>query len=61
MIFNLVEKTHGPWLGRVWRSEEMTAEEAESRNRQISVMQWEPSQFQENDNDNAAPRKLPSR
>lgn len=44
MLFNLVEKTAGPWRGKVWRSEEMTAEEAESRNGKIEVMKWEPAE-----------------
>jgi phage tail tape-measure protein len=44
VIFNLVEKTHGPWRGRVWRSEEMSPEEARNRNEKIAVMQWEPQQ-----------------
>lgn len=42
MMFALVEKTRGPWLGRVWRCEDMTADEADCRNAKISVMQWEP-------------------
>lgn len=41
MMFKLVEKTRGPHWGRVWRCEEMTPAEAEKRNSQISVMQWE--------------------
>lgn len=44
MIFKLVEKTHGPWMGRVWRCEEMTEQEAQERNLKISVMQWEKSE-----------------
>jgi len=44
MLFNLVEKTAGPWHGKVWRAEEMTAEEAESRNGKIEVMKWEPAE-----------------
>ena len=42
MIFNLVEKTHGPWNGRVWRSEEMSPDDARNRNSRMAVMQWEP-------------------
>jgi len=41
MMFRLVEKTSGPWMGRVWRCEEMTQQEADKRNAQIAVMQWE--------------------
>ena len=51
MIFRLIEKTSGPWLGRVWRCEEMTQPEADARNAKISVMQWEI--FSEN-SDNAS-------
>lgn len=42
-LYNLVEKTNGPWFGNVWRSEEMTDEEAFARNSRIYVMQWEPA------------------
>lgn len=44
MLFNLVEKTSGPWHGKVWRSEEMEPAEAERRNGQIEVMKWEPAE-----------------
>jgi hypothetical protein len=46
MMFKLVEKTCGPWHGKVWRSEEMTAEDAASRNGKIEVMKWEPADKQ---------------
>lgn len=42
MIFNLAEKTSGPWNGNIWRSEEMSEREAAERNARISTMQWEP-------------------
>ena len=44
MLFNLIEKTAGPWHGMVLRSEEMTAEEAQQRNAKMSglVIAWEP-------------------
>ena len=42
MMFKLVEKTSGPWMGRVWRCEEMTQREADERNAKIGVMKWEP-------------------
>ena len=42
MMFKLVEKTIGPWMDSVWRCEEMTQQEANRRNAQIGVMQWEP-------------------
>jgi len=42
MMFKLVEKTRGPWMGRVWRCEEMTQDSADARNAKIEVMQWEP-------------------
>lgn len=42
MRFKLVEKTEGPWLGRVWRTAEMTREEADTINAKIEVMKWEP-------------------
>lgn len=41
MMFKLVEKTSGPWMGRVWRCEEMTQQEADERNEKIAVMKWE--------------------
>ncbi len=41
MLFNLIEKTAGPWNGKVWRSEEMTQEEADRRNAEMQVIQWE--------------------
>lgn len=41
MLFALVEKTAGPWHGKVWRCEEMSADEAVARNRGMTVMQWE--------------------
>lgn len=41
LLFQLVEKTSGPWHGRVWRCEEMTQAEADAVNARIGVMQWE--------------------
>lgn len=41
MLFKLVEQTSGPWKGRVWRSEEMTQQEADARNEKIGVVKWE--------------------
>lgn len=39
--FRLVEKTAGPWHGKVWRCEQMTQEQADAVNARISVMKWE--------------------
>lgn len=39
--FRLVEKTAGPWHGKVWRCEEMTQAQADAVNARIAVMQWE--------------------
>jgi hypothetical protein len=55
MLFNLVEKTAGPWHGRVWRSEEMTAEDAASRNGKIEVMKWEPAESPETKDESIRP------
>ena len=43
MLFKLVEKTSGPHYGKIWRTEDMTAEEAARINSQIQVMKWEPA------------------
>lgn len=40
-LFQLVEKTAGPWHGKVWRCEEMTQAVADAVNARITVMQWE--------------------
>jgi len=55
MLFNLVEKTAGPWHGKVWRSEEMTVEDAASRNGKIEVMKWEPAELMENEDEASRP------
>jgi hypothetical protein len=55
MLFNLVEKTAGPWHGKVWRSEEMTAEEAAGRNGKIEVVKWEPAGEPEQENEASRP------
>lgn len=41
VLFRLVEKTSGPWHGKVWRCEEMTQATADAVNARITVMQWE--------------------
>lgn len=41
VLFRLVEKTSGPWHGKVWRCEEMTQADADAVNARIGVMQWE--------------------
>ena len=58
MLYKLVEKTLGPWHGRVWRCEEMTAQQAAEINSKIAVMQWEPVTEEETPNDNAASNEL---
>ncbi len=40
--YNLVEKTSGPWNGKIWRTEDKTESEAIAANEKIQVMQWEP-------------------
>lgn len=57
MLFNLVEKTAGPWHGKVWRAEEMTAEEAASRNGKIEVMKWEPAERPELKTESSRPER----
>lgn len=41
VLFRLVEKTAGPWHGKVWRYEEMTQAQADAVNSRITVMKWE--------------------
>ena len=55
MLFNLVEKTSGPWHGKVWRSEEMTVDDAASRNGKIEVMKWEPAEVVKNEDEASRP------
>lgn len=56
VLFQLVEKTAGPWHGKVWRCEEMTQADADAVNARIGVMQWERCETKQDTNIPIAPR-----